>query len=121
VRSCRKGLCGRRCRIYRPSLGSRQTEVATIEGDISGVITALNALPGHEARGEGCFMMLRPQYRMVFEYPDGSDRAVDFAMNCGTVESGDVVRSGDISTALDAFAESYRAQGGTFPAPPWKW
>lgn len=58
---------------------------------------------------------------MVFEYPDGSDRAVDFAMNCGTVESGDVVRSGDITQALDAFAESYRAQGGAFPAPPWKW
>jgi hypothetical protein len=42
-------------------------------------------------------------------------------MNCGTVESGDVARSGDITQALDAFAESYRAQGGTFPAPPWKW
>lgn len=60
-----------------------------------------------------------PAYtRMVFEYPDGSDRAVDFAMNCGTVESGDVVRSGDITQALDEFAESYRAQGRRLPRSP---
>ena len=58
---------------------------------------------------------------MRFEYPDGSDHTVVFDLNCGSVRRGDVARYGDITKALDAFAESYRAQGGTVPDPPWAW
>lgn len=115
--------------VYRPSEGSWTTDTATIDKDVTDVIAALNALPDHntfiaqhpEAGDAGCFGSLRPQYRMRFEYPDGSDRAVVFAMNCGTVESDGVVRYGEIPKALDKFTEHYRDQGGTVPPPPWKW
>lgn len=92
---------------------------AVVDGDVSSVISALNAL--RDKAPDVCTAALRPQYRMRFEYPDGSDRTVVFDMNCGTVRSGDVERHGQITTALNAFAESYRAQGGTAPDPPWQW
>ncbi len=115
--------------VYRPSRDGWETDTSVIDQGVDEVIAVLNALPDHdtivekhpEARNAGCTLSLRPQYRLRFEYPDGSGRTVDFAMNCGTVESGDVVRYGEITKALDAFTESYRAQGGTVPDPPWQW
>ena len=80
----------------------------------------MNTLPSTSS-DDGCALAMRPNYRMRFEYPDGSDRTVVFDMNCATVQSGDVVRYGQITKALDAFAESYRAQGGSAPDPPWRW
>lgn len=115
--------------VYRPSAGTWQTDSAVVDKGIAEVISTLNTLPDHdkfveehpEARNAGCTLALRPQYRMRFEYPDGSDRTVVFAMNCGTVESGEVVRYGEITKVLDVFTSGYRAQGGAVPAPPWKW
>ncbi|SFR21382.1 hypothetical protein SAMN04488564_105586 [Lentzea waywayandensis] len=117
--------------VYRVGTSGNdwQTEAVTIDRDVAEVVSTLNALPDHdtfvaehpEARDAGCTMSLRPQYLMRFEYPDGSSSTVDFAMNCGTVENGDVVRFGEITKALDAFTTSYRAQGGAVPDPPWKW
>ena len=44
-----------------------------------------------------------------------------FGLNCASVRRGDVATYGDITKALDAFTQSYRAQGGTAPDPPWEW
>lgn len=93
---------------------------SVIDGDVNRVVGALNALSSKD-RGDGCFLALRPGYRMRFEYPDGSDHTVVFDLNCGSVRRGDVARYGDVTKALDAFAESYQAQGGAVPDPPWAW
>ncbi|MFS8101137.1 hypothetical protein LFM09_28840 [Lentzea alba] len=103
--------------VDRSALGGR-TETSALNRGIPEIIAALNSLPG-KARGEGCFLALRPSYRMRFEYPDGSDRTVVFDLNCASVKSPDAVRYGDITKALDAYAQNYRAQGGTPPGPPW--
>ena len=100
------------------SLGSWPTD-PVINRDITPVVTALNSLSSRRPPDLGCNLALRPNYRMRFEYPDGSDRMVVFDMNCGTVQSGDVVRYGKVTKALDAFAEAYRAQGGELPDSPW--
>jgi hypothetical protein len=117
---------------YRPDSGTTggwHSQAATTDRDVSGVADVLNALPDYatfvaqhpEAEDAGCFLSRRPQYRLLFEYPDGTERTVLIAMNCGTVESGDIVRYGENTKALDEFAERYRSQGGDIPAPPWKW
>ena len=102
------------------ALGRNWPVDSAIDRDIPRIVSELNALSGTK-RGEGCFLMLRPGYRMRFEYPDGSDHTVVFDLNCSSVRRGDVARYGDIPKPLDAFAESYRAQGGTAPDPPWAW
>ncbi|MCC8251220.1 hypothetical protein [Saccharothrix luteola] len=116
-------------RLDTGTTGAWHSQAATIDRDVSGVVTILNALPDYatfvaehpEAVDAGCTMSLRPQYRLLFEYPDGTERTVLFAMNCGTVESGDIVRYGENTKVLDEFAERYRSQDGDIPAPPWKW
>jgi hypothetical protein len=93
---------------------------AVVDGDVARVVSTLNTLSGTK-RGEGCFLMMRPGYRMRFQYADGSDHTVVFDLNCGSVRRGDVARYGEITEALDAFAENYRALGGAAPDPPWAW
>ncbi|MEV6243669.1 hypothetical protein [Lentzea sp. NPDC051838] len=93
---------------------------AAVDRDLAGVVSALNALPSTKL-GEGCLAMLRPGYRMRFEYADGSDHTVVFDLNCGSVRRGDIARYGEITKVLDVFAERYRAQGGVVPDPPWQW
>lgn len=92
---------------------------AVIDREVSAVVSALNTLGGEEP--DTCTAAHRPGYRMRFEYGDGSDHTVVFDLNCGSVRRGDVARYGQITKALDAFAESYRAQGGAVPDPPWEW
>lgn len=91
-----------------------------IDRDVALVVSKLNTLSSTD-RGDACFLAMRPGYRIRFEYPDGSDHTVVFDLNCGSVRRGDVARYGYITKALDAFAESYRAQGGAVPDPPWTW
>lgn len=105
--------------VDRSGGGSRPADTV-IDKDVTPVVTELNALSSTNP-GDGCFLALRPGYRMRFEYQDGSNQTVVFDLNCGSVRRGDVVRYGDTTKALDAFARVYRAQGGTVPDPPWAW
>ncbi|GLZ32442.1 hypothetical protein Lesp02_46300 [Lentzea sp. NBRC 105346] len=106
-----------------PKMGQGAPGLLVPDGAVRGTLCVYR--PDHdafvaahpEARDAGCFAR---STGLKFGYPDGSERSVVFVMNCGTVESGDVVRYGEITEALDEFTERYRAAGGEAP-PPWKW
>lgn len=107
---------------YRPDVGApggwRADRPARLTAGVGEVADSLNDLPRADGPPDGCFLALRSEYVMVFDYPDRS-LAVEIDLGCGTAESAGAARRGEVTAALDRFAENYRAGGGELSGPPW--
>ncbi|MCE6998775.1 hypothetical protein LZG04_28845 [Saccharothrix sp. S26] len=91
-----------------------------IDHDVASVVRAMSHLVPKEMwemRNTACPAPARRQYQMVLGYPDGRREVLRFDMNCGILSRDEVLRYGDITRPLEAFAAIVRAEGREFPYP----